>query len=79
MELTKDMEALIHLIARAFGRASGNESPKVHAAVVVEHAKDIAAEDASKAVVAEDASKVVEVQEPKTALPSGDQVPPVAA
>jgi hypothetical protein len=49
MELTKEFEGLIHLIARAFGRASGSETPEVHADVVLEHAKAIAAEDAQKA------------------------------
>lgn len=42
-------EALIYLIARAMGRASGSETPEVYAGVVIEHAKEIAAEDAAKA------------------------------
>jgi hypothetical protein len=48
MELTKDVESLIHLIARAFGRASGNQTPEVHADVVLEHARALVAEDAQK-------------------------------
>jgi hypothetical protein len=53
MELTKDFESLIHLIARAFARTAGSETPEVHADVVLEHAKAIAAEDAQKSAPAE--------------------------
>lgn len=68
MELTKDIESLIHLIARAFGRASGNQTPEVHADVVLEHAKAIVAEDAQKAdpvaeVPAETVSEALAPQE----------------
>lgn len=49
MELTKDVESLIHLIARAFAKTAGSETPEVHADVVLEHAKALAAEDAQKA------------------------------
>jgi hypothetical protein len=56
MELTKDFESLIHLIARAFGRASGNQTPEVHADVVLEHAKALAAEDAQRAAGKPEAS-----------------------
>jgi hypothetical protein len=57
MELTKDFESLIHLIARAFGRASGNQTPEVHADVVLEHAKAISAEDAQKVAPEEPAAE----------------------
>lgn len=52
MELTKDVESLIHLIARAFAKTAGSETPEVHADVVLEHAKAIAAEDVQKAAPA---------------------------
>lgn len=60
MELTKDVESLIHLVARAFGRASGNQTPEVHADVVLEHARAIAAEDAQKAAPVAPVEPVVE-------------------
>lgn len=67
MELTKDFESLIHLMARALGRASGSEAPEVHADVVLEHAKAIALEDAQKAAPAaeEAAAPVVEAEAPQ--------------
>lgn len=45
MELIKDMEAFIHLVAQAFARARGDEQSHVFADVVVGHARDIAKED----------------------------------
>lgn len=51
MEFTKDVEALIHLISRAFARTHGQvDSAETYAGTVVEHAKAIAGEDASKQV-----------------------------
>lgn len=45
MELIKDMEAFIHLVAQAFARARGDEQPHIFADVVVGHARDIAKQD----------------------------------
>jgi hypothetical protein len=44
MEFTQDVEALVHLIARAFAKAKGDVMPHLFADVVVEHAKALAAD-----------------------------------
>lgn len=47
MEFTQDVEALVHLIARAFAKAKGDVMPHLFADVVVEHAKALVAEKAA--------------------------------
>lgn len=46
--LPAEVEEVIHLIASAFERARGNETPEVFATTVVEHAKAIAEERSAK-------------------------------
>lgn len=57
MELIKDMEAFIHLVAQAFARARGDEQSHVFADVVVGHARDIAKEDDETAAITEAVQK----------------------
>lgn len=57
MELIKDMEGFIHLVAQAFARARGDEQSHVFADVVVAHARDIAKEDDKTGAITEAVQK----------------------
>lgn len=57
MELIKDMEAFIHLVAQAFARARGDEQPHIFADVVVGHARDIAKKDEETNAITEAVQK----------------------
>ena len=76
MVLTADVESLIHLIARALAKTSGNQAPHVFADVVLEHAKALAGSHAA-AVVA-DVKEVVEPAQAADAAPASTE-PVVAA
>jgi hypothetical protein len=61
MELIPEMERLIHLIARAFAKTSGSESPDTYADTVVAHARalaDVPAEDPTEKTTEQLASPV---------------------
>lgn len=73
--LTEDFEKLMHLMARALARTHGQvESAETYAGTVLEHAKAIAEEDASKVkAVVEPAAPAAPVVDEPVALPPGDQ------
>lgn len=73
MELIKDMEAFIHLVAQAFAKARGDEQPHIFADTVVGHARDLAAKDEKTNEITEAVMKEPEAPAEQASPPAAEE------